>query len=111
LAPVRNAWNDPVGAIGIDFSCVVRQNGGRMLDRTEFTSRFGEFVSGVDEERSIATLGPDDNLFDAGVLDSFTVVKVIVFLEHLVGRPVDLQEASIESFASLNSIYDNFVKQ
>lgn len=80
-----------------------------MLDRMEFTSRFGEFISGVDQDRSVGTVGPDDNLFDAGVLDSFTVVKVIVFLERLLGRPVDLQDASIESFASLNSIYDTFV--
>ena len=82
-----------------------------MLDRAEFTSRFGEFVASIDPDRSLATVGPDDNLFDAGVLDSFTVVKVIVFLEELVGEPIDLQEASIESFASLNSIYATFVSR
>ena len=82
-----------------------------MLDRAEFTSRFGDFIAAIDEERSVTTVGPDDNLFDAGVLDSFTVVKVIVFLEELVGRPIDLQDASIESFASLNSIYTTFVSR
>jgi acyl carrier protein len=82
-----------------------------MLDRAEFTSNFAKFIAGIDTERSIDAVGPDDNLFDAGVLDSFTVVKVIVFLENLVGQPVDLQGATIDSFATLNDIYNNFVAQ
>ncbi|MGX7825345.1 acyl carrier protein [Actinokineospora sp. 24-640] len=81
-----------------------------MVGRDEFAKRFEEFVTGVDPERSLAGVGPDDNLFDAGVLDSFTVVKVIVFLEELTGAPIDLGEASIESFATLNGIYDTFVE-
>lgn len=80
-----------------------------MLDRTGFTATFAEFIAGIDAEQPVAEVGPKDNLFDAGVLDSFSVVKVIVFLENLVGRPVDLQAASIESFATMDDIYDNFV--
>ena len=82
-----------------------------MLDLAEFTSNFSEFIAGIDAEQSIVAVGPDDNLFDAGVLDSFNVVKVIVFLENLVGQPVDLQGATIDSFATLNDIYNNFVAQ
>jgi acyl carrier protein len=80
-----------------------------MLDRDEFTSAFADFIAGIDAERSIPTVRPGDNLFDAGVLDSFTVMRVIVFLENLVDRPVDLQDANIESFATIDDIYKNFV--
>lgn len=80
-----------------------------MIGRDEFAKRFEEFITGVDPERSLAGVGPSDNLFDAGVLDSFTVAKVIIFLEHLVGGQIDLSEASIESFSTVDSIYETFV--
>jgi acyl carrier protein len=85
----------------------VREN--TALDRDEFVARFDEFITGIDRERSLSGVGLNDNLFDAGVLDSLTVARVIVFLERLVGKPVDLELASIDSFATLTSIYDNFV--
>jgi acyl carrier protein len=80
-----------------------------MLSRERFVIEFRGFVEGLGRDRSAAGIGVADNLFDAGVLDSFTVVKVIVFIEELTGSPVDLEEASIESFSTMESIFTNFV--
>ncbi|PRY30503.1 hypothetical protein [Pseudosporangium ferrugineum] len=92
------------------IGAAVRVTTGRiMIERSQFISAFEEFVAGIGPDRSITALQPGDNLFDAGVLDSFTVVRVIVFLEELLGRPVDLDDAGIDSFATMDSIYGTFV--
>ena len=79
------------------------------MDFNDFVKRFEEFVTEVDPDRSLSGAGPHDNLFDLGVLDSFTVVRVIVFLEELTGSPIDLGQADIESFSTIDRIYQTFV--
>lgn len=84
---------------------------GDEISREEFDDRFEEFARELNDGRSVADVGGDENLFDAGVLDSFSVVKLIRLLEQMVGGPIDLTEASIESFATTNLIYRTFVQR
>lgn len=80
-----------------------------MIDREEFRKRFDTFVADLGDGRSSEEIGGDENLFDAGVLDSFSVIRLIRLIDDTVGRPIDLDEASIDSFATFNRIYDKFV--
>ncbi len=93
------------------FPSTPNSKGGQqpVVDRSEFRSRFDAFVADLGDGRSSAGVGDEENLFDAGVLDSFSVIKLIRFIEGMVGRPIDLDEASIDSFATVDLIYDKFV--
>lgn len=81
-----------------------------MLTRREFDTAFADFAAQDGRGRSMEGVGPGDNLFDAGVLDSFSVVRLIAFLERITGKSIDLDGASIESFASSNLIFQTFVE-
>lgn len=81
----------------------------RVVSRSEFDAELAAFVGGLGDGRSMSGVAGDDNLFDAGVLDSFSVIKLIAFVEGLVGRPIDLEQASIETFATADLIYRTFV--
>ena len=54
----------------------------------------------------IRTLEDDDNLFDAGVLDSLQLVSLVVFIESAFGCVLDFDELEEESLASLIAIRD-----
>lgn len=84
-------------------------DGNPTVSRSEFDAEFAAFVSALGDGRSMSGVGGDDNLFDIGVLDSFSVIKLIALIENLVGRPIDLEQATIETFATTNLIYGTFV--
>lgn len=71
-----------------------------------FRAWAGEFKPDVDSGR----LTDEENLFDAGVLDSFTVVSVVMFVEEFRGAELELESTGIESFSSINRIYAEFIE-
>lgn len=79
------------------------------VGREEFVREFGAWVKELNPDIDPSELRADENLFDAGVLDSFSVLRVIMFVEQLRGAEVDLEEANIESFSSLDRIYETFI--
>lgn len=82
----------------------------RVVSRGDFDAELAAFVEELGDGRSMAGVAGDRNLFDAGVLDSFSVVKLIAFVEGLVGRSIDLDQATIETFATADLIYNTFVR-
>jgi acyl carrier protein len=54
------------------------------------------------EETSVA--GDEDNLFDAGVLDSLQLVSLVAFIEDEFGCALDFDELTEENLASLSAI-------
>lgn len=77
--------------------------------RADFDREFKQFLAELRPEADIDRLPPHADLFDAGVFDSFTVARVILFLEQLRGEPIDLERATIEAFSTADNIYVNFV--
>ncbi|MFC9636276.1 hypothetical protein ACFTY8_45615 [Streptomyces mirabilis] len=51
-------------------------------------------------------LGHDDNLFDLGLVTSFSVIRMIVFIESLTGCSLDLSEHDIENFYTMRGLWD-----
>jgi methoxymalonate biosynthesis acyl carrier protein len=55
---------------------------------------------------SFDNLGDDDNLIDAGIIDSLAVIHIIVFLESEYGIRLGASNISPADFMSINSILD-----
>ena len=46
----------------------------------------------------------DENLFDAGIVDSFTMLEVIAVVEELTGEAVDFLETDPETFFTIRGM-------
>ena len=57
------------------------------------------------EPARAAALGPEDNLFDEGLVTSFTVLRMLPHLEEMAGRTIDVADHDIEAFATLRGLY------
>lgn len=76
-----------------------------MLDtsvvRTELRALILEDLVPLDEDE----LGNDAPLVDA-VLDSLGIAEVAVFIEDRIGRPLEAEEETRATFASVNAVVD-----
>lgn len=61
-----------------------------------------------DAER-VLWVSPDQNIWELGFLNSFGLVRFVVFLEGLTGREVVLQPGALENFRTLRRIYRAYV--
>lgn len=51
------------------------------------------------------SFGPDENLFALGLVDSLRLVELIVHIEGLTGQEIPVEDFSIKSFYTLDSLY------
>ncbi|QDV44016.1 D-alanine--poly(phosphoribitol) ligase subunit 2 [Stieleria neptunia] len=72
------------------------------LDRTY--SQISEFVSRAFPLAKQREIGPDDSLFDNGIIDSMGTLEVIQFLEDEFGIEVSDEEMVDDHFESINRI-------
>lgn len=79
------------------------------MEPEPFYKAMREFIIGLAAERTgepvTMVIGEDDNLFDLGLVNSFTIIQMIVFLEELTGVSVDLSEHELETFYTLRGTY------
>jgi acyl carrier protein len=82
---------------------------GEIVERDAFCKGISEFITGLAEKRIggpvAAAIGEDANLFDLGLVDSFTIIQMIVYLEELTGISIDLSAHDLESFYTIRGIY------
>ena len=73
----------------------------------EFISRTVEWLN-----RRVAPEGvivdADTRLFDAGVVDSLGILRLIAWTERAIGRRIADREVRMDRFASVRVIADNF---
>ena len=55
------------------------------------------------------TVDADTPLFDAGVVDSLGILRLIAWTERAIGRRIDDREVRMDRFASVRLIAENFV--
>lgn len=82
-----------------------------MIGRAEFDQRVLDFLAIQKDDPSITHLTGRANLFECGVLDSLGMVELIVFLEKLVASVIPVEELSITSFYSLDSMWALFAER
>lgn len=68
-----------------------------------------ELISTMSEYLSESTdppieLGPDEDLFTSGALDSLGIANLVAFLEEKTGISISLTDLTIENFGTLNAI-------
>ena len=54
--------------------------------------------------KSLPQVAETDSLVDAGVLDSFSIVKLVIFLEKKFNIKIELSDLDEENIASVKSI-------
>lgn len=54
--------------------------------------------------KKIQTLGPDDSLFELGLLDSMAVIKTVAFCEDEFGVEIPDQELVPDNFESVRTL-------
>ena len=80
------------------------------MDRDEFYDRIRAFIREPRPGRDAVTDVPvdeDDNLFDLGLVNSFSMVRLLVHIEELLGVQVDVTQHEPESFFTLRGMYDS----
>lgn len=79
------------------------------MDREAFYQDLRTFIAtantGAGQEPEPCFAGPDDNLFDEGLVNSFTVVQLMVHLEQVTGGKLDPESFDIESFSTLRKLH------
>ena len=55
------------------------------------------------------TVDADTRLFEAGIVDSLGILRLIAWTERAIGRQIQDREIRMDRFASVRDIADNFV--
>ncbi len=55
-----------------------------------------------------AEMHDDTPVLETGILSSLDVVELILFVEHLLGAEVDVDDLQAESIRDVNAIYGTF---
>ncbi|MET1072483.1 MAG: hypothetical protein ABWY11_07550 [Umezawaea sp.] len=76
------------------------------MDREQFHRNMTDFLADLDQDGDPVEVGPDDNLFDEGLVTSFSVVGMITHLEELVGHPIDVSRYGVERFYTIGGLYE-----
>jgi len=74
------------------------------LTEEEFIERSRRFLSEFGG-KDPASIDPDDNLVDTGVLDSLLLIAFLAFVEEQRGYEMEMQEEDIKLLASLRTAY------
>lgn len=78
------------------------------MERHEFYKKATAFIvkcSGV----SFDEISPDTHLVNSGIVDSLLLTELIFFVENVIGHPIDIDNFRLDSFESLQTIYDTTV--
>ncbi|MGG4551689.1 hypothetical protein [Paenibacillus humicus] len=77
------------------------------MNEQEFYKKITEFIYTISEEAKGIKFTEQDDLLQIGILDSFSMVSLITFLESLIATDLPLEEYSLVHFKSLKTIYEN----
>jgi acyl carrier protein len=77
------------------------------MDRDTYLTELRGYLAELnpDKVEIAAKLGEHDNLFDLGLVTSYSMVRLIVFIQQLTGTEVDVQGRPLESFYTLDGLY------
>lgn len=77
------------------------------MDRDTFLNELRGFLAELNPTGAarVASLGATDNLFDLGLVSSFSMVRLIVFIQTLTGVPLEVQGRPLEAFYTLDGLY------
>ena len=79
-----------------------------LMDFETFRHAVIDFLSAArpDLAARIAPLGADDDMFEAGVVDSATFLDLCLALEEKTGGMIDITELEPEQFSTIRGLFD-----
>ena len=81
------------------------------MTRQEFYDGLTDYFCRCHPERQIDKITDTENLFDAGYIDSLTVVDLILTIQDMLDIEVTIGNHTVGSFHNMRRIYDTFACQ
>jgi acyl carrier protein len=78
-----------------------------LLTEDEFCQLLTQFIK--DRVGGSVEVDANTHLWERGYLDSFALLELVVWLEELTGRRVELGPDSLERFFTIGRIYEAYV--
>lgn len=79
------------------------------ISSVEFFQKFKQFLTEFDPALQLDALTPETHLWEAGYLDSFAMLNVVVFIEDETGREVKLNADALPSFFTVERMYHAYI--
>ena len=67
-----------------------------------------QWIAGVSDKTTLESLADDTPLFRNGILKSVQVSDLILYIEELAGRAVDVEQIKPGVFRDIDTIYRSF---
>jgi len=78
------------------------------MTREEFYRKATNFI--IDQVKvKPAEILPNTPLIINGIMDSLMVTEMIIFVENIIGRNIDIDDFKVDSLESLERIYDGLI--
>jgi len=81
------------------------------MNRDEFYQSLRTFFQERHPELDATTISEHDNLWDKGVVDSFTTVDLLVHIQERLERRISVGRYSPRTFHTMQRMYDAFVEK
>lgn len=83
------------------------------MEKQVFKSRVETFLLNdeANKNQNITSVDFDTNLWDNGLVDSFRIMELILFLEDLIGAEISVENNFISNFHTINLMYNSLVKE
>ncbi|MGN7401961.1 hypothetical protein ACTHO0_19090 [Cytobacillus praedii] len=75
------------------------------MDQEAFYKEIKIIIESHNKQSIPDNYGPMDNLIELGIIDSFIVNDIILYLEEWTQEEISIDEIEIEDIKSLNSLY------
>ncbi len=53
-------------------------------------------------------ISDDTNIIEQRIISSIQLMDLILYMEHLIGKPVQLERIGVGAFMNINAIYETF---
>jgi len=67
-----------------------------------------QWIAGVSDKTTLESLADDTPLFRNGILKSVQVSDLILYIEELAGRAVDVEQIKLGAFRDIDTIHRSF---
>jgi len=81
-----------------------------MRSESELKQILKDWILAKNNKIKAEDLNYDTAIIETRIISSLQIMDLILELEKLTGRPLDVEQMKPGVFASINSIYDNFCK-
>ncbi len=80
------------------------------MDKTVFTNELKNFLFKKSPEKEGLDINGDTNLIYEGLLDSFSVVELVIHIEKITNKKLEIDKINSKSIETLNNIYTYFIE-